>query len=170
MRNFSKYTTCHHLLYPLFFLSLFLSWRQCIASFSLFSLTLFFIRYPCYRASRHGEENERRSLLVLRSWDETYPVYIVYFSEFCCARPSFKTAALQSHMKRYAEIDALCCASCRVFVKKNEKVKKENKIWEKDDTAMHNCDVYNTRIHKAWNLIWSLLTIFFLLLSYIQVK
>lgn len=63
--------------------------------------------------SHDVEKRKSRSLLELRSKAVGLKrARFIYF-------PKFSRNALQSRMKRYAEIGALCCASCHSFKKKS---------------------------------------------------
>lgn len=69
-------------------------------------------RLPRRTTARCEEKRKSRSLLELRSEAmEMKRARFIYFPEFC-------RNALQSRMKRYVEIGALCCASCCSLKKK----------------------------------------------------
>jgi len=72
------------------------------------------LRPPRRGFARDAEKRKSRSLLELRS--EAVVLKRAWFIYF----PEFSRNALQSRMKRYAEIGALCRASCHSFGKKKK--------------------------------------------------
>lgn len=120
-RNFSQVHTLHAAIYVSFAFHVAVLSLLFIPSRFVF-LAAFFYRF--FFSARRAvssttvellcdvEKRKSRSLLELRSEAmEMKRARFIYFPEFC-------RNALQSRMKRYVEIGALCCASCCSLKKK----------------------------------------------------
>ena len=138
-RNFSQVHTLHAAIYVSF------CFPRCGSIAFFYSFTL---RIPCrfllpsffgaprgfaYHVEllRDVEKRKSRSLPELRSEAmEMKRARFIYFPEFC-------RNALQSRMKRYVEIGALCCASCCSLKKKFRE--KGRRTHDRHVCALYEC-------------------------------
>jgi len=130
---------CHLRILLLFTLRFYRSFLFLYASYSLpLSSTVFFrcaARFRLPHLLHDMEKRKSRSLPELRSEAmEMKRARFIYFPEFC-------RNALQSRMKRYVEIGALCCASCCSLKKKFRE--KGRRTHDRRVCALRMCNLLN---------------------------